>query len=54
MRQKEVISVRVPERIKELIEKAAQDDRRPVANLVSIILEDWLRAKGYIKDDKRR
>ena len=49
--QKEVISVRVPARVKDQLEKAAADDRRPVAQLVALILEDWLRDRGYIKED---
>jgi hypothetical protein len=37
-----VISVRVTPSLKAALEKAAEADRRPLANLVALILADWV------------
>ena len=38
----ELIAVRVPEEMKERLEKIAQDQHRPLSNLVRLILIQWL------------
>ena len=48
MAKEGVISIRVPAAIKDAIDAAARADRRTTANLVAIILEDWLKAKGQL------
>ena len=34
--------------LKAALDKAARDERRPVASYVEIVLTDHLRAKGYL------
>jgi hypothetical protein len=35
--------------IKEALERAAKEDRRTATSLTMKILEDWLKAKGFLK-----
>lgn len=42
------ISVRVPEDLKEALEKAAAEDDRSVASYVERLLRAHLQAKGYL------
>jgi hypothetical protein len=43
------LSFRIDPKIKEAIEKAAKDDRRPVASFVEKVMADWLKEHGYLK-----
>ena len=36
--------------LKAALDKAARDERRPVASYVEIVLADHLRAKGYLPE----
>jgi predicted DNA-binding protein len=38
----ELIAVRIPEEMKEKLEKVAQEQHRPLSNLVRLILIQWL------------
>ena len=38
----ELIAVRIPEEMKEKLEKIAQEQHRPLSNLVRLILIQWL------------
>jgi predicted DNA-binding protein len=38
----ELIAVRIPEEMKEKLEKVAQEQHRPLSNLVRLILIPWL------------
>jgi predicted DNA-binding protein len=38
----ELIAVRIPEEMKERLEKIAQEQHRPLSNLVRLILIQWL------------
>lgn len=49
MTKNAAISVRVQDRVKKALEKAAEDDSRPLASLVEKVLTDWLKAKGLLK-----
>ncbi len=42
------LSFRVEADLKAALEKAAKDDRRSVSSMTEKILEEWLKAKGYI------
>ena len=41
------LGFRIPEEIKDALEKAAAADDRSVSALVTIILRDWLRDRGH-------
>ncbi|WP_185933354.1 hypothetical protein [Rhizobium sp. P007] len=42
------LSIRIPEALKQAIEKAASEDRRSVASFVEGVLEAHLKEKGYL------
>jgi predicted DNA-binding protein len=46
----EMIGFRIDEKIKKRLEKIAKKERRPLANLIRIIVEDWL--EEYEKSEK--
>lgn len=41
------LSFRIPNEMKEALEKAAMSDDRSVSSLVMIILRDWLKEHGH-------
>lgn len=45
------LSFRIPEEMKEALERAAAADDRSVSALVTIILRDWLRDQGHLPKD---
>ena len=49
IKKEATVTFRLPEINKRALEKAAEDDRRPTTTLVEKIVDDWLRAKGYIQ-----
>lgn len=50
MTKQTALSFRIPEEMKEAVERAAAADDRSVSSLVTIILRDWLRDKGYLPE----
>jgi hypothetical protein len=44
-----VTSVRFDTRVRAAIDKAAKDDKRPTSTLIQMVMEEWLKAKGYLK-----
>jgi len=42
------LGFRIERELKEALVRAARDDRRSVSSLVEILIENWLREKGYI------
>ena len=44
-----VTSIRFEPPVKAAIEKAAKGDKRSISSLVQKVMEDWLKAKGYLK-----
>jgi hypothetical protein len=44
-----MLGFRVAADMKKALEKAALDDNRSVSGLVITILEQWLKARGYLK-----
>lgn len=48
MAKQAALSFRIPEEMKEALEKAAADDDRSVSAMVTIILRDWLQDRGYL------
>jgi len=44
------LGVRVQPEIKAAVERAAKDDDRSVSSLVERILQEWLRARGYLSE----
>lgn len=47
------LGVRIAPATKAALQKAAADDKRTVSNLVEKVLEEWLRANGYLKKGTR-
>jgi hypothetical protein len=41
------LSVRLPTRVREVVEEEAERDRRPVANLIRNVIEDWAAARQH-------
>lgn len=48
MAKQAALSFRIPEEMKEALDRAAAADDRSVSSLVTIILRDWLREKGHM------
>jgi len=43
----------VPTSLKEGLEQAASDQRQSVSQLVTIVLEDYLRRRGYLREQEK-
>jgi hypothetical protein len=43
-----VTSVRFETRVRAALDKAAKDDKRPTSTLIQMVMEEWLKAKGYL------
>ena len=46
------IGTRVDEEIKAALDGAVKTERRSMNDLINLILEDWLREKGYLQDKR--
>jgi hypothetical protein len=46
------LGIRVHPETKAALEKAAKDDMRSVSSLVEKVLVEWLKAKGYLQNQK--
>jgi len=44
------LGFRIERHLKEALVKAAKDDHRSVSSLVEILIENWLKERGYISD----
>lgn len=44
------LGFRIPEDMKQALERAAAADDRSVSSLVTIILRDWLRERGHLPE----
>lgn len=42
------VSFRLPQEVKEALERAAKEDTRSVSSLMEKLITDWLREKGYL------
>lgn len=51
MAKQAALSFRIPDEMKEALDRAAAADDRSVSSLVTIILRDWLREKGHLSND---
>ena len=49
----ELLAVRLTEEMKEKLEKIAQDQHRPLSNLVRLILIEWLEKQESEKKPKK-
>lgn len=47
------LGFRIERHLKEALVRAAKDDHRSVSSLTEILIEKWLKEKGYIGDDLR-
>jgi hypothetical protein len=45
------LGFRIPEDMKDALERAAAADDRSVSSLVTIILRDWLKERGHLNAD---
>jgi hypothetical protein len=43
------LSIRFDAEVRAALDKAAEDDMRPVGVLVQKVMIDWLKARGYLK-----
>lgn len=50
MAKQAALSFRIPDEMKEALDRAAAADDRSVSSLVTIILRDWLREKGHLAE----
>jgi predicted DNA-binding protein len=48
----DLIAVRIPEEMKERLEKIAQEQHRPLSNLVRLVLIQWL--EQYEKESSQK
>jgi hypothetical protein len=44
-----ITSVRFDTRVRAAIDKAAKEDKRPTSTLIQMVMEEWLKEKGYLK-----
>lgn len=44
------LGFRIPEDMKQALERAAAADDRSVSSLVTIILRDWLKERGHLQE----
>lgn len=51
MNKTAALGFRIPQEMKEALERASKDDHRSVSSLATLILADWLKAKGYLPKD---
>jgi hypothetical protein len=42
------LGFRIPQEMKDALTKAAEEDHRSVSSLVTLIVRDWLKDKGYL------
>ena len=42
------LGFRIPQEMKDALIKAAEDDERSVSSLVTLIVRNWLKEKGYL------
>lgn len=45
------LGFRIERHLKEALVKAAKDDHRSVSSLTEILIENWLREKGYLNEE---
>jgi hypothetical protein len=50
-RRSSPLGLRITPSLKSALETAAKDDRRSVASMAEMILENWLREQGYLGAD---
>lgn len=48
MAKQAALSFRIPDEMKEALDRAAAANDRSVSSLVTIILRDWLKETGYL------
>lgn len=53
-RKTATINIRMEPELKQLVEKAAADDRRSITTLLEKLLVDYLRERGYLSQDKSK
>ena len=49
-----MIATRIEPELKELLEKMADEQHRPLSNLVRLIIIEWLESKGIDYPGKKR
>ena len=47
------LGFRIERHLKEALVRAAKDDHRSVSSLTEILIEKWLKEKGYLGDEMR-
>ena len=50
----ELVTIRIPEEIKKKLDEIAEDEQRPISNLVRLIITQWLKERGHLKDKPKK
>lgn len=50
MAKDKALGLRIEEKLKDAMARAAKDDHRSLASLIEKVMSDWLKEKGYLKD----
>lgn len=50
MAKDKALGLRIEEKLKDAMERAAKDDHRSLASLIEKVMSDWLKERGYLKD----
>jgi hypothetical protein len=48
------LGFRIERHLKEALVKAAKDDHRSVSSLTEILIENWLKEKGYLDNELKQ
>lgn len=46
------VLIRTDDATKAALDKAAADDHRSVSNLIEVVMDEWLRERGYLPEPK--
>lgn len=50
----ELVTIRLPDEIKQELEKFAQEQHRPLSNLIRLIIIEWLKEHGHLKGQPKK
>ena len=49
MAKTNTLGIRLDEKVRKALEKAAKEEQRTLSAMAQIALSDWLKGKGYLK-----
>ena len=50
----ELVTIRIPDEIKKKLDEIAHNDQRPLSNLIRLIITQWLKEQGHLKDKPKK